>query len=69
MAISRDKPAKPKHPAIGSFITSGELGTIAMHLPGKRSIGITKWQNHKALLNRNAREGAAALPYTEDLFR
>jgi hypothetical protein len=45
MAASRDKPAKQKHPAIGSFITSGELGTNAMHPPGKRSICIKRWQN------------------------
>jgi hypothetical protein len=45
MAALRDKPAKPKHPAIRIFVTSGEIGTNAMHPPGKRSIAINKWQN------------------------
>jgi hypothetical protein len=40
MDASRDKPAKPNHPAIRSFVTSGEIGTNAMHPPAKRSIGI-----------------------------
>ena len=36
IAASRDKPAKPKYPPNGIFITSGEIGTNAMHPPGKR---------------------------------
>jgi hypothetical protein len=66
---SRDKPAKPNHPAIRSFVTSGEIGTNAMHPPGKRSIGINKWQKVKAIPNRNTRADTAVRPYAEDLFR
>ncbi len=40
MDASRDKPAKPNHPEIRSFVTSGEIGTHAMQPPGERSIGI-----------------------------
>ena len=29
----------------GIFETPGEIGTHAMHPPGKRSIDINKWQN------------------------
>jgi hypothetical protein len=39
---SRNKPAKPKPVPIGIFVTSGEIGTHAMHPPGKRSIDINK---------------------------
>ena len=42
MTASRDKPAKPNQAPNGSFITSGEIGTNAMHPPGERSIGINK---------------------------
>jgi hypothetical protein len=38
MAASRDKTAKPKHPANRNFVTSGEIGTNAMHPPGKRTL-------------------------------
>ncbi len=40
IATTRNKPAKPKHPVIRIFVTSGEIGTNAMHPPGKRSIDI-----------------------------
>ena len=40
MTSQRNKPAKPNPAPNGSFITSGEIGTNAMHPPGKRSISI-----------------------------
>jgi hypothetical protein len=40
IATSRNKPAKPNQAPNGIFITSGEIGTNAMHPPGKRSINI-----------------------------
>ena len=40
MDASRDRPAKPNPAPTGIFVTSGEIGTNTMHLPGKRSIGI-----------------------------
>jgi hypothetical protein len=41
MTASRDKPAKPNPAPNGSFITSGEIGTNAMHPPGERSMDIS----------------------------
>ena len=69
MTASRDTPAKPNRATNGIFITSGEIGTNAMHPPGKRSIGINKWQKVKAIPNRNTRADTAVRPYAEDLFR
>jgi hypothetical protein len=69
MDASRDKPAKPNPVPNGSFITSGEIGTNAMHPPGKRSIGINKCQKFKAIPNRKARADTAVRPYAEDLFQ
>ncbi len=69
MAASRDRPAKPNRVQNGIFVTSGEIGTSAMHPPGKRSICINNWQNHDATPNRYARAGAAAGPYAEDLYQ
>ena len=68
MTRSRNKPAKPNPAPNGSFITSGEIGTNAMHTPGKRSIDINTWQKQKVILNRYTRTGAAASPYAEDLL-
>jgi hypothetical protein len=42
MTASRDTPAKPNHRQNGMFITSGEIGTNAMHPPGKRSMDINR---------------------------
>jgi hypothetical protein len=42
MAASRNKPAKPNPASNRNFIPSGEIGTHAMHPPGKRSIDIDK---------------------------
>jgi hypothetical protein len=40
MDASRDRPAKPNRAPNGIFVTSGEIGTHAMHPPRKReSIG------------------------------
>ena len=69
MDASRDRKAKPNPAPNGIFITSGELGTNAMHPPGKRNISINKLQKVKANPNRYVREGTAALPYAEDLFQ
>ena len=69
MTRSRNKPAKPNQAPNAIFITSGEIGTNAMHPPGKRRMDINNWQNQKAILNRYARAGAAAGPYAEDLFQ
>ena len=69
MTASRNTPAKPNRATNGIFITSGEIGTNAMHLPGKRSIDINNWQKQKAILNRYARADTAAGPYAEDLFQ
>ncbi len=65
----RDKTAKPNQAPSGIFVTSGEIGTNAMHPPGKRSIGINKFQNHEAIPNRYARADTAVRPYAEDLFQ
>ena len=43
---SRNEQAKPNRAPNVIFITSGEIGTHAMHPPGKRSIDINKCQNH-----------------------
>jgi hypothetical protein len=40
MAASRNKPAKPNPVPNRIFVTPGEIGTWAMHPPGKRSIDI-----------------------------
>ncbi|MFY8052331.1 MAG: hypothetical protein ACOVP2_06925 [Armatimonadaceae bacterium] len=55
-ATSRGKPAKPNPAPNGIFVTSGEIGTNAMHPPGKRSIDINNEQNHhdRAKLHRYA---------------
>ncbi len=42
---SRDKPAKPNRPRNGIFVTSGEIGTNAIHPPGERIIDVNKQQN------------------------
>jgi hypothetical protein len=42
MAASPNKPAKPNPESNRNFIPSGEIGTHAMHPPGKRSIDINK---------------------------
>jgi hypothetical protein len=60
---------EPNQVPNGISITSGEIGTHAMHLPGERSIDINNWQKQKAILNRHARAGAAAGPYAEHLFQ
>ena len=65
----RNKSAKPNRAPIRIFVASGEIGTNAMHPPGKRSIGINSWQYHEAIPNRYARAGAAAGPYAENLFQ
>ena len=41
MTASRDTPAKPNQAPNENFLTSGEIGTNAMHTPGKRSIEST----------------------------
>jgi len=48
-------------------LTSGEIGTCAMHPPGKRSIDINKGQNHhdKTYRHRYARADTAVRPYAE----
>ena len=42
---SHDRPAKPNRAPNGIFVTSGEIGTNAMHPPGKFIIDINKQQN------------------------
>ena len=62
---SPNKLAKPKHPANRIFVTSGELGTNAMHPSGKRSMDINKCQKFKAMPDRNTRADTAVPPYAE----
>ena len=52
MDASRDKPAKPNRAQNGNFVTSGEIGTNTMHLPGKRSIGVNINININININR-----------------
>jgi hypothetical protein len=43
MAASRNKQAEPNQTPNGNFVISGEIGTNAMHPPGKRSMNINNW--------------------------
>ena len=54
-AASRDKPAKPNQAHTGICATSGEIGTNAMHPPGKRSIDINKSHFHADTHGRTRR--------------
>ena len=52
-AASRGKSAKPNPAPNGIFVTSGEIGTNAMHPPGKRSIDINNGQRRHNTANRH----------------
>jgi hypothetical protein len=76
VTIADGRPTSPHHATNqqsrnkhqnGIFITSGEIGTDAMHPPGKRTNMNVK--AHTANQIRYTREDTAALPYAEDLFQ
>ena len=54
----RNEQAKPNRAANRIFITSGEIGTHAMHPPGKRSIDINKSHFHTDSRGRTPRSAS-----------